>query len=226
MGSESVQLPPIRQQNITDEVYAALRDAIMSRRLAPGQRVHVDDLRLQLGVSRTPLKDALNRLAMQGLVTVAPRRGTFVSELRADDMAAIADVRRVLELFAVESGVPRVSPLQLQRLSDCVEAMKRTVTPEDNCTDHLAFVAADHDFHHEIVEAAGNHKLLELYEALNVHIQVARVYYVTTDKRAQQVCREHAAILDAYRAQDTAAARQALTVHLETARAATLDRLR
>ncbi len=226
MDSEPVQLPPIRLQNMTDAVYAALRDAIMSRRMAPGQRVHVDELRLQLGVSRTPLKDALNRLAMQGLVTVAPRRGTFVSELRAEDMAAIADIRLVLELYAVERGVPRISRQQLQDLQEQVAAMKRTITPEDNCTDHLAFVAADHGFHYDIVEAAGNHKLLEMYEALNVHIQVARVYYVTTDKRARQVCEEHEAVLKAYKARDAVAAQQALRRHLETARSATLDRLK
>lgn len=220
-----VQLPPLKHQNMTDAVYATLREAILSRRFAPGQRINVDELRQQLGVSRTPLKDGLNRLALQGLVRVAPRYGTFVSELRADEMAEISDVRLVIELHAVELGVPRVSPQQLKRMREHVEAMKATVTPQDNCTDHMAFVGSDHGFHQVILEAAGNRKLMEVYENLNVHIQVARVYYMSTHKRAQQVCDEHEAILRAYEARDVAAAKAAMTTHLETARRATLERL-
>jgi DNA-binding GntR family transcriptional regulator len=220
-----IRLPRIKHQNMTDAVYSTLREAILSRQFAPGQRLHVDDLRQQLGVSRTPLKDALNRLALEGLVRIAPRYGTFVSELRAEDMAEISDIRRVLELHAVECGVPRISRQQLQRMRSHIEAMKRTVTPEDNCTDHLAFVAGDHGFHKAIVEAAGNRKLVEVYEALNVHIQVARVYYVSTDKRAGQVCAEHEAILRAYEAHDVDAAKKALCTHLETARRAALERM-
>jgi DNA-binding GntR family transcriptional regulator len=210
---------------MTDAVYATLRDAILSQRLAPGQRIHVDELRLQLGVSRTPLKDALNRLALQGLVRVAPRYGTFVSELRSDEMAEISDIRVVLELHAVEQGVPLASEMHLQRMRRHLEDMRRTVTPEDNVSDHLAFVAADHGFHQTIVEAAGNRKLLEMYETLNVHIQVARVYYVSTDKRASQVCDEHDAILAAYCARDVGATQDALRRHLDTARRAVLERL-
>jgi DNA-binding GntR family transcriptional regulator len=225
MNDSAVQLPPIRQQNMTDAVYASLREAILSRRFAPGQRIHVDELRQQLGVSRTPLKDALNRLALQGLVRVAPRYGTFVSELSADVMAEISDVRLVLELHAVELGVPRVSRQQLLQMRQNVDAMETTVTPQDNCTDHMAFVSSDHDFHQVILEAAGNRKLVEVYENLNVHIQVARVYYMSTDKRAQQVCDEHEAILRAYESGNVAAAKQALTTHLDTARRATLERL-
>jgi DNA-binding GntR family transcriptional regulator len=220
-----VQLLPLRQQNMTDAVYDSLREAILSRRFAPGQRIQVDELRQQLGVSRTPLKDALNRLALQGLVRVAPRYGTFVSELRADVMAEVSDVRLVIELYAVELGVPRISPQLLQRMRDHVEALKQTVGPQDNCTDHMAFVASDHGFHQVVLEAAGNRTLMDVYENLNVHIQVARVYYMSTNQRAQQVCDEHQAILSAYESGNVAAAKEALTTHLETARRATLERL-
>ena len=225
MQDITVSLPPIRHQNMTDAVYATLRDAILSRRMAPGQRIHVDELRLQLGVSRTPLKDALNRLALQGLVRVAPRYGTFVSELRSDEMSEISDIRLVLELHAVERGVPQASDQQLQRMRRHTEDMRKTVTAEDNVSDHMAFVAADHGFHQVILEAAGNRKLAELYETLNAHIQVARVYYMSADKRASQVCDEHEAILAAYNARDVAATQLALRRHLETARVAVLERL-
>jgi GntR family transcriptional regulator, rspAB operon transcriptional repressor len=219
------QLPPLKHQNMTDAVYATLREAILSRRFAPGQRINVDELRQQLGVSRTPLKDGLNRLALQGLVRVAPRFGTFVSELRADEMEEISDLRLLLELHAVDLGMPRISSQQLQQMREHVEAMKATVTPQDNCTDHMAFVGSDHGFHQVILEAAGNHKLEEVYESLNVHIQVARVYYMSTEKRAQQVCDEHEAVLQAYEARNAAGAKEALARHLETARRATIERL-
>lgn len=128
-------LQRIRYQNMTDAVYASLSEAIFSRRFALGQRINVDELRQQLGVSRTPLKDALNRLATEGLIRVVPHRGTFVSELRADEMAEISDVRRVLKLYAVEQGIPRITPQQLQRMKDPAAGIKNLVTPHGTCAD-------------------------------------------------------------------------------------------
>ncbi len=156
---------------------------------------------------------------------MAPRSGTFVSELRADEMAEVSDVRLVLELYAVEQGLLRITPEQLRRMRQHVEGIQQLVTPQDTCADHLTFVAHDHGFHQVILEAAGNRKLLELYEALNVHIQVARVYYLNTDKRVRQVCAEHEAILRAYEAQEVAAAKEAVAAHLASAKQATLERL-
>lgn len=219
-------LQRIRHQNMADAVYESLREAIFSRDFAPGQRVNVDALRHQLGVSRTPLKDALKRLAMEGLIRIVPRQGTFVTELRADEMAEVCDVRCVLELYAVEQGIPRLTAEQLARLQAHVEGLRDTLAADGSCADHLAFVAHDQGFHRVIVEAAGNRKLQELYEALNVHIQVARVYYMDPDKRIEQVGREHQAILRAYQARDVAAAKEAVAEHLKTAKAATLERLR
>jgi len=218
-------LEPIRHRRITDEVYASLRAAILGRDFAPGQRIDVDALQRQLGVSRTPLKDALNRLAMEGLVRVVPRQGTFVAELGAEEIAEVCDVRCVLELYAVEQGIMRMTPEQLTRLRAHFEALRETRTPDGGCSDHLAFVCHDHDFHRVIVEASGNQKLRELYETLNVHIQMARVYYLDADKRIDQVCQEHERILAAYEARDLAAAKEAVATHLATAKEATLQRL-
>lgn len=219
-------LKPIQHQNMTDAVYASLREAILSREFAPGQRIDVDGLRQQLGVSRTPLKDALNRLAMEGLIRVVPRQGTFVTALGPDEMADICDVRGVLEQYAVERGILQITPAHLQRMRAHVQGLRDALDADGKCRDHLAFVAHDHGFHRVIVEAAGSPKLEEVYEALNVHIQVARVYYMDADKRIDQVCAEHHAILRAYEARDVEAAKAAMAIHLATAKQAAVERLR
>jgi len=211
---------------MTDAVYASLRDAIFSREFAPGERLDVDQLGRQLGVSRTPLKDALNRLAMEGLVRIVPRQGTFVTALRPDEMADICDVRAVLELYAVERGLPQVTPEHLARMRAHTRALRDTLGPDGKCRDHLAFVAHDQAFHQVILEATGSRKLAELYGALNVHIQVARVYYIDADKRIEEVCAQHEAILQAYEAYDVKAAKAAMAIHLSTAKQAALERLR
>ncbi len=219
-------LKPIRHQNMTDAVYASLREAIFSREFAPGQRIDVDGLRQQLGVSRTPLKDALNRLAMEGLIRVLPRQGTFVTTLQPEEMADICDVRVVLEQYAVERGIARITPTHLEHLRAHVRGLRETLDANGHCCDHLGFVAHDHGFHRVIVAAAGSPRLEEVYEALNVHIQVARVYYMDADKRIDQVCTEHMAILRAYEARDVEAAKAAMSIHLATSKQAVLERLR
>ncbi len=219
-------LKPIQHQNMTDAVYVALREAIFSREFAPGQRIDVEELGRQLGVSRTPLKDAINRLAMEGLVSVVPRQGTFVTALQADEMADVCDVRGALEQYAVERGIPQVTEEHLERMRAEVRGLRETLDSSGKCGDHMAFVAHDHGFHRVIIDAAGSRKLAEVYEALNVHIQVARVYYMDADKRIEQVCAEHLAILQAYEARDVEAAKAAMAIHVAAAKRATLERLR
>ncbi len=217
-----MSLQPIFHQNMADAVYDALRQAIFDQSFAPGQRLNIDELRQELGVSRTPLKDALNRLAIEGLVRIVPRQGSFVSELRPDKLAEVLGVRRALELYAIAEAMPRLEEQHLASMRECLWR-QRTLTSDGDADQYMTFVTLDHGFHSIIFEAAGNRTLREIYEGLNVHMQVARARHHESTQHISLACEEHEAILRAFEARDAAAASAAMDAHLATARRAVLE---
>ena len=98
-------LTRIEQRRTTDEVYQALRNAIVTRVFAPGQRLNIEDLAGNLGVSFTPVRQALQLLAAEGLIVIQPRSGTYVATLSPRDVEETFDIRRALECLAAETAV-------------------------------------------------------------------------------------------------------------------------
>src|SRR5262245_35638355 len=100
-SGRGVRLEPIQHVNLTDRVYRAIKDRLLSQEIEVGSRLREDDLAAQLGVSRTPIREALMRLAQEGLVEIAPRSGTHVCTFTPDDIEQIFDLRIALESLAV-----------------------------------------------------------------------------------------------------------------------------
>jgi DNA-binding GntR family transcriptional regulator len=210
-------LPTLSVQRLTDTVYRTLKEQILARTFPPGRRLKVDELADQLGVSRTPLKDALNLLAAEGLVEIVPRRGTFVSGVSAADIAEVFEIRRALELLAAEALVERITPDGLASLRAELSAVPRAGDQAD-AGEHMRRNLA---FHQRFVELAGNRRLAELYDGLRAHIQIGRVHARRTDWRARlrQEQAEHQEILAALAGRDTARLRAAVDSHIKRAKA-------
>lgn len=102
MESSITTYQPLDYTDLTEQTYRILKDRILRNELLPGAQISVPEVALALGVSRTPVTDALKRLASDGLVDIFPRRGTFVSQLTARDVAEIFDIRLMIELSAAE----------------------------------------------------------------------------------------------------------------------------
>lgn len=218
----SVSLPDsltaVSVQRLTDAAYRTLKEQILAQAFLPGQRLHVDELARRLGMSRTPVKDALNALAREGLVEIAPRRGTFVAELSAETIAEVFDLRRALELLAAELLVGRATEADVQRLRARLAALDELHDREDDVDEHMRRNLA---FHREFVALAGNRKLLEVYEGLHVHIQIARVHarWRNWRQRRRQERDEHQAILAALAARDPAALAATVDAHIRRSKA-------
>jgi DNA-binding GntR family transcriptional regulator len=213
-------LRQVNHTRLSDQAYEVLRDSILRRELPPGYRLDLDDLQSQLGVSRTPLKEAIGRLATEGLITVVPRRGSYVTELTAHDVAERFDVRQILELGAVEEIIDRLTDEHLDRLREVYADLRALTTPEGITSDYFGYLDKDREFHHTILSIAGNKLLLELYEGLNLHLQVAKVFYLAQDKRTGLVGYEHQEILRALEARDAEALRATLREHIQSAKQA------
>ena len=210
-------LTPLKRERATDAVYRALREAILDGLLRPGERLDVAELAERLGVSLTPVRHALQMLATEGLVEVRPRSGTYVAGVSASDVRDTFDVRCALECLAAELAVERVRREEIRRMKKLVQEMTR---PIRTARDRHAHAARNSEFHMILLRAAGNRRLLALYEELHAHIQIARIH--ATDKewpwRLEQEGAEHRAIVTALEKRDLPRLIEALRRHIFRAR--------
>lgn len=216
----------IERVALESKVYAILKERIFTSRLSPGERIDIDRLVAELGVSRTPIKDALNRLAQEGLVTVIPHRGTFVTELSRRRLAEVFDARAMIARYTAEVGLPKVTPEHLAAMRDLL-AREASIMNSDRVTDHLGWSTINRDLHQLLVDIAGNEVISEIHRSLNVDINVARVYDVAKQLRpAQAVHAEHMQIVECYEAGDLPRLLTTLTDHLNKTKDAALEALR
>lgn len=219
-------LPDLTRPNISDEVYAALRERILSRQFALGERLNLSQLEEQMGVSRTPLKDALNRLALEGLVEIQPRKGTFVVNPSREEIAESFEVRRVLEVYAVELAIQVISESQLGRMRDLINDLRRLTDIEDWDGIYHEYCNLDYDLHHLILDIAGNQRLKEIWEQVNVHVEMARTRYGKLERERKLTQREHEKILQAFETRDLPTLQQTISYHISRAKQSVLQDLR
>jgi GntR family transcriptional regulator, rspAB operon transcriptional repressor len=218
-------LPRLSRSRASDSVFDILRENILGRGFRPGDRLDVRALADQLGVSATPVKDAVTRLAAEGLVEIRPRSGTFVAELAPDAVAETFEIRRALECLAAEGVVSRLTPDLLTRFEAIIEAMERPVSNERDRVEHER---KNVELHTLLVESSHNRRLAELYRSLNAHLTIARIHSRRRpdDERLEEEQREHRAILEALAARDVGALVNALDRHIRRAGGALVGDLR
>jgi GntR family transcriptional regulator, rspAB operon transcriptional repressor len=220
--NDNPTLPRINTPAIRDAAYEILREKIMRKEFSPGQRLDLDAIERQLGISRTPLREALHRLASERLVEIVPRSGTFVTVLRPEDIAESYEVRRAIELYAVEQATQQATDQQLAECRALHRELARLGAAEDVVATYPRYLSADYEFHRQIVALANNQRLARAYERENVHTQLARVHYRRIMRDLEVTQHEHEAILVALERHDAAAARAAMDAHLVRAKVAIL----
>jgi len=200
---------------LVDLVYDELLDAIVERRLPPGTRLVPQVLARELGVSATPVKLALTRLAADGLVTDRARRGMSVAQLGPEEMETLFNARLFLEAGAAWSFFHNVT-------DDLVEAMEASAAAYEQVVrgggEHLRrrLGDADRELHRFIVRLTRNEVILRWYEQVNIHIQGHQSAYPR--ERYEATIREHAAIVAAFRERDRDRAVTAIHDHLVNAK--------
>lgn len=211
-------LPNLARANLGEEVYQVLRNHIFSYRYDIGERLDLDSIGRQLGISRTPLKTAVDKLASEGLLQIVPRRGTYVVAPSLETIDNAFAMREVLECYAVGFSVEQMTPRQLERLAQIVGEMVRITQVSDHAPIYARYAEFDHDFHELIVEASNNNVLLELWQRTLAHIQVARGRYRRRDRSLYPTTIEHQKILAAFETQDVKRVEVLVTEHIRLAR--------
>ena len=209
-------LPALEYQHINEKTYDLLLAKIVSQEFAPGQRLQVDEIATALGVSRTPVNYALNRLAVEGLVVVLPRKGTFIADVTSEGIEDLFDVRLMIELHAAELAITRATDSDIAEMEELVSSTEGFIDG-DRYIDYEAFLELDNEFHVRILRLARNALLLKLYRDINLHVQVVRAYQKAPGAAtgASESHAEHAAIVAALKVRDLGSLRQAVTVHIQ-----------
>ncbi len=201
---------PIENVTLWERVHAHLRDEILANRLPPGTVLSEVPLAASLGVSRGPVREAIGRLAAEGLVTVRPRRGAVVSALSPAEFLQAYQVREALETLAIRLAVPRLTDEDVGALDNLVERQADAV--EDDRIDD--FFALNSEFHDLLVRVSGNEPLQEMYRQLTAHMGRYRLPSLALRGTVRSSLAEHRAIARACRAGDPARAERLLRDHI------------
>ncbi|MGD1949401.1 MAG: GntR family transcriptional regulator [Leptolyngbyaceae cyanobacterium] len=203
---------------IRDDVYVSLRDWIVSGELEPGEKLKDKELAAQLGVSRTPIREALRKLEDEGLVETAANRWTRVAPITLSDAENIYPIIQNLETLALTLAFPHLSAQSIQAMTTANSKLKMAL--EQN-NPHTAMVA-DATFHQTLTDTANNVELSAILKQLKSKYQRIELAYFSQADLLLASFEEHRLLISAIKANDLAAAQQALTSNWQ----GSIDRLR
>lgn len=198
------------------EVAERLRQRIFAHELPPGTWVDEQALAADYGISRTPLREALKVLAAEGLVTLKPRRGCYVTEISERDLDEIFSVLALLEGQCAADTARKASTADMQRLQGLQEDLEQAAAAKDI----EGFFDTNQAFHQEVQLIADNRWLTQAITDLRKVIKLSRHHSLFTDGRLGQSLSEHRVILDALKRRDSAAAAIAMREHISSGRRA------
>ncbi len=209
-----------RPNQVREAVYRHLKDLLLSGRFAPGERLSEPLLAQDLGVSRTPVREALMRLAEEGLVELVPGKGARVKAFTPEEVEEVYGVRALLEGEAAREAALRVTPWELAELSRMLRAIDEA--PREDYPEQMR---RDLEFHRALVRLSGNRTLYRLYEDLLATLALARSALPTLSQD-EATRREHRAILEALSRRDPEGARRAVEAHVYRFRDLVVRRLK
>ncbi len=191
-------------------VLRKLRDAILSGRFQPGQRLLERELVEQMGVSRTPIREALRKLELEGLITTVPYKGPIVTRPTLEDARALYEVRAALEGKAVALFAQRADEAAVERLRTSLEKARRALDAGSS----PALLAANNAFHDEIAAGCGNALLQSMLANLRDRIVLLRVESLSSPGRPPQSLAEHGAIVRRVVQRDAQGAKRLIERHI------------
>lgn len=196
---------------LRDVVFQTLRQAILRGELEPGERLMEIHLANRLGVSRTPIREAIRKLELEGLVVMIPRRGAIVASITEKDLKDVLEVRRTLEIMAGEMACDRITPELLEQLKSAGEEFRRL----KDTNDFTSLAEVDVKFHDIIYAATDNQRLITILNNLREQMYRYRLEYIKDEDKRKILILEHERILKAVRERKVADAKEAMREHID-----------
>lgn len=201
----------IDNRMLSDQVATFLFRELTFGRLLPGQRINEAELARQLGISRNPIREAVRRLEERGLLISAPRRGTFVRSFSRSDIDDIFSFRRVVEAFAIEQALPRMSDDDLDRIAGFVDAMVAAADADNE----IALVENDLAFHLEICKLSANRQTLRAFVEIQAEVQMLITMAEQRFESLQAAAVDHWPVVEALRSRDIGKSIEAIHFHID-----------
>ena len=195
---------------LRDVVFNTLRQAIITGEFAPGERLMEISLANRLGVSRTPVREAIRKLELEGLVIMIPRKGAQVARITEKNLRDVIEIRTVLEEFAAVLACERIDQSGLHDLRQAPEDFIRSVENGDI----LDIVDKDETFHDTIFRATNNDRLISIINNLREQFYRYRMEYVKDIRQRSNLVEEHRELLDAISSRDSIKAKELMKTHL------------
>lgn len=207
-------LKPLHENVSLDKLaYDRIKDAILTFQFKPNQALVEGDLALQLGISKTPVRDALMRLEREGLVSRVPFKGTYVSDVNNQDMADIYEIRTVLEGLAIRLATPFLTSEEIARLEELTKEHATALSQKD--FSDVAKINAE--FHGIIIHKCNNQRLITSLEDLDDLLKRYRLLSIAQGLRLEKSVPEHKVIVAALKEKDPIKAEAAMKEHLQSA---------
>ena len=207
---------------LRDVVFNTLRQAILTGELKPGERLMEIHLANKLGVSRTPIREAIRKLELEGLVTMIPRRGAEVAQITEKSMNDVLEVRRAMDVLCVELACERISEEELWALKAACDNFEQMVKTQDV----KKIARADVELHDIILRATGNSRLIQLVNNLSEQMYRYRYEYIKDFSQHERLVEEHRIIYESLVNKDKATASEAAKIHIDNQKKAIIHRIR
>ncbi len=207
---------------LRDVVFNTLRQAILTGELKPGERLMEIHLANKLGVSRTPIREAIRKLELEGLVTMIPRRGAEVAQITEKSMNDVLEVRRAMDALCVELACERISEEELSQLRTACDNFEQMVKTKDV----KKIARADVELHDIILRATGNSRLIQLVNNLSEQMYRYRYEYIKDFSQHERLVEEHRIIYESLVNKDKETACEAAKIHIDNQKKAIIHRIR
>lgn len=206
---------------LRDVVFNTLRQAILKGELVPGERLMEKQLAERMGVSRTPIREAIRKLELEGLVIMVPRKGAEVAKITEKDIRDVLEVRATLEALAVRLACEKMDSAGQERLIKLRDEFAKAAMNHDVAK----VIQKDVEFHDEIFNATNNDKLIHIVNNLREQIYRFRVKYISRMQDYSMLVSEHEAIVSSILSKDKEKAEIIAVEHIENQERAVIDML-
>ncbi len=223
---EDKVLPKINTERRSDLVYKVIYKEIVSGKFPPGYRMDLNEIEKQLGISRTPLKLALYRLEIEGLIEIRPQYGTFVTRPNLQQISESFEVRIMVETFIISSVIERMGEDDFRKLSKIIDELNSLEESHNQSEGYIKFMELDRHFHRSFVGLSGNSSIIKIYDNTNVYPHITRLLYQIKDRDIITARKEHNTIIKSLRERDVEGTLEAVTAHCRRSKQSALNALK
>ncbi|MEH6727225.1 MAG: GntR family transcriptional regulator [Hyphomicrobiales bacterium] len=211
MNSAKAAMTIDRRVPVTVQVHALLRQRILRLQLKPGEALSEKELSVQLGVSRTPVREAFIRLSEEGLVDIFPQRGTLVSPIRMDEIKEAQFLRDILETAIVRRAAQNIDEASLLQIEANLQRQKISLQQKD----YSEFMELDEEFHRLLCQSISLPRAWRVIQAVKGQLDRVRFMGLPQPGHADLMVQQHGAIYDAIRSGDAEQAEAEMRIHLQ-----------